>query len=344
MLVKLNGTGWHFASCVWESAMKRDGILSMIAGPLLAAIATGGWTVPAIANRLEAVELEPVPVFTSEIGGSAYVPSQRLSSPRPIDGPLRAIVNADDRTPVLSQRYPWSAIGRVDWLAADGVTVLGACTGTLIGPRLVLTNAHCLLDPDTDQPTAHPITFRPNVVQGEAAAIATVIDYDYGDSPFTGNPADDWALLTLDTDLGEQFGFLGWRYVDFTDADSLAAMDGQLSVVGYAADFPTPALSGLGEPGETAGLSANCSILTELLEGEFAGSLIHTCDTNPGASGAPIFALFEDGEYYLVGLHTGSVSLLENVTLPTGEQTAVLNRGIPVTRWAEQAAALREGN
>ena len=53
----------------------------------------------------------------------------------------------------------------------------------------------------------------------------------------------------------------------------------------------------------------------ELDDGDFAGSLIHTCDTNPGASGAPLFALFDDGDYYILGLHAGSVSLLENVTL-----------------------------
>lgn len=210
-----------------------------------------------------------------------------------------------------------------------------------MGPRLVLTNAHCLLDPATDRPTTHTIIFRPNVVLGESSAAATVVAYEYGDSPFTGDDADDWALLTLDTPLGNEFGFLGWQQIDFTSADTLIALDGQVSVAGYAADFPTADLSGLGAPGETAGLSADCSVLAELTEGEYAGSLIHTCDTNPGASGAPIFALFEDGQYYILGLHAGSVSLLESVTLPTGEQTEVLNRGVTVDRWAERAAALR---
>ena len=320
--------------------MMRGKILDGIAGGFLVAIALSTTAFPVAAQSLHSEALEAPPAAATAPGGSAYVPPTRDTSPQPINGTLRAVVNSDDRTPVLSASYPWSAIGRVDWLAADGITVLGACTGTLIGPNLVLTNAHCLLDPETDQPTAHTIVFRPNVVQGEAPASATVVAYDYGDSPFTGNASEDWALLTLDAPLGEDFGFLGWRYVNFADADTLTALAGQLSVVGYSADFPTAAFSGLGEPGETAGMSAHCSIMAELPSGEFAGSLIHTCDTNPGASGAPIFALFDDGEYYIVGLHTGSVSLLENIALPTGEQTDVLNRGIPVSRWADRATTL----
>lgn len=305
----------------------------------LLAIAFGS-SQPLWAQLPHEVVLEPINLTGSEIGGTAYIPDNQIPSPQPVDGPVRAIVNTDDRTPVLSRRYPWSAIGRVDWVGADGA-VLGACTGTLIGPSLVLTNAHCLIDEATDQPTALEILFRPNLIQGRANETARVIDYVYGESPFTGSQSEDWALLTLDQPLGERYGYLGWRTVDFTDVTTLTESDGQISVVGYSGDFPTASLSGFGEPGETAGLSSNCSVLFVVPDGDLADSLIHSCDTNPGASGAPLFALFEDGDYYIIGLHAGSVELLENVTLPTGEDTDVLNRGIPVSKWSEQAAGLR---
>ena len=120
-------------------------------------------------------------------------------------------------------------------------------------------------------------------------------------------------------------------------------MTGNISIVGYAGDFPTEAMVVFGEPGETAGLSERCSILLVVPEGDFANTLIHDCATNPGASGGPILAQFEDGEYYLVGLHSGSVSLLESITLPTGEQTDILNRGVQVSRWSGQAAQWRQG-
>ncbi|NJL50154.1 MAG: hypothetical protein HC929_25650 [Leptolyngbyaceae cyanobacterium SM2_5_2] len=69
--------------------------------------------------------------------------------------------------------------------------------------------------------------------------------------------------------------------------------------------------------------------------------VVHDCDTNPGASGGPIFARFEDGNYYIVGLHARGVNLgRATATLPNGVTTNVLNGGVLVSRWATQARAM----
>src|SRR5690349_23002642 len=46
---------------------------------------------------------------------------------------LPGVMGHDDRTPLDTQEWPWAAIGRVN--RSTG----GFCTGTLIGPRQVLT-------------------------------------------------------------------------------------------------------------------------------------------------------------------------------------------------------------
>jgi V8-like Glu-specific endopeptidase len=102
--------------------------------------------------------------FTEE-DGAAFVPADLARSANPLGGSVRAIINDDGRTPMLSDRYPWSAIGRVDWVNDRG-DVVSACTGTLVGVDLVLTNAHCLIDEATDEPTAYRLRFQPNLRRG----------------------------------------------------------------------------------------------------------------------------------------------------------------------------------
>lgn len=272
--------------------------------------------------------------FNAATDGVALQPSDRLTSDQPYDA-SRVIIGNDERSPVLSRAYPWSAIGRLDWVDSSG-RILGSCTGTLISRDLILTNSHCIIDESTDRPTSNQLVFKPSMIRGVALDEAKVISYDYGWKSGSRDSADDWAVMKLDQPLGDAYGYLGWRNLDFSDPTALSTVQEKIKLAGYSADFPTGRLREFGIAGDTAGVDLACSILEAS-----QGILFHDCDTNPGASGSAIFAEFNDGKYYVLGLHARSVPLNRTFTLPDGVTTDRVNGGVEVSQWATQALAMQ---
>ncbi|MCM0591557.1 MAG: trypsin-like serine protease [Gloeotrichia echinulata DEX184] len=164
--------------------MNRKFLALFLVG-ILSAIALGGWTSvqvkaqdkPQQSNTPEFINAEQAGKFKLEGDGKPFIPDGLGRAAKPNEGDSRGIIGIDNRIPMTSRKYPWSAIGRIKGTTADGSGYY--CTGTLIAANLVLTNAHCVINPETGELSTR-IQFMPNVIDGDYQDIAEVEQVVYG--------------------------------------------------------------------------------------------------------------------------------------------------------------------
>ncbi|NMF66537.1 trypsin-like serine peptidase [Brasilonema octagenarum] len=269
-------------------------------------------------------KLQDVKNFSIKGNGKAFQPRnlQQTNQPDKADDQefKRGVIGWDDRVPMLSRQYPWSAIGRVQGLTTKGEEY--HCTGTLISEDVVLTNSHCVIDPETHQ-ASQKILFLPNLINGKVADesdIDQVQNVIYG-TDFTKtkleNQTDDWALLKLNKPIGLKYGYLGWKSLP---SSTLTKNRNKYIFVGYSGDFPNTDKEKYrfftAGKGWTASVQQGCSIV-----GEEGNVLLHDCDTTGGSSGGAIIGVIGN-QPYIIGLN--------NAEYKTRDGKAIINLGVKI--------------
>jgi protease YdgD len=189
---------------------------------------------------------------------------------------LRNVFTDDKRVQVTNTEFPWSAVGKLD--NADG----SYCTATLVGRRLIVTAAHCIMEKG-ELVQGHYV-FTPEYGNGGETS-AGVEWFWWGTKTPNSNRGNDWALLKLDADLGDQFGWMGVQALPIAKLLNR----GIFSMSAYSSDFGD---------GEVASAEGNCTFKRWV-----DNTLHHNCDASRGSSGASMFYTDRNKKVYVVAVN-----------------------------------------
>ncbi|MGS2615474.1 trypsin-like serine peptidase [Micromonospora sp. LZ34] len=196
------------------------------------------------------------------------------------------VIDVDNRSAYYPNSWPFSLVGRIFvWKDATLPNYSSRATASLLGARTILTASHVVPWGSSNWKAL----FVPAYYDGASILGASTASWVTSAQGYSSHSqGDDMAVMRLDTPLGTNLGFFGFRtYTSDWEDQSVWTLPG------YPRD----------KGGERPWLHLNFPIIDDDNDG--AGvELEYRADTEDGMSGAPVFAWF-NGSPDVVGTHSG---------------------------------------
>ena len=229
-----------------------------------------------------------IPVFDSELPHTSSTETA-FYSPNPEDYLESNLIFGPDERTILPEsdytKFPYRTVcllhAKYD-TNGDGVyDKTGVGTGVLVGPRTVLTAAHVVFD-NTAGVWSNTVHVFPGAHKNSNNSLVTPYGQFHsasivkGNNHITHSSADDWAIIDLNADIGDQIGYMG--------VSSSLSNGNSVRLYGYHGDYNSKLGYGPG--------------VTDAVE---TYKFRHNCDAIAGSSGGPVTR----GTTTVVGIHSG---------------------------------------